>query len=199
MFSTPQGAGAHVAAGRLSLEELVARVRALGEVRERPQELSALLLSRPLSWESVHPYVRVRRGAYARTLVHRDAQVEVLVLAWSAGAASPIHGHDGQACWLVPVWGQLLVQGYRALSGGQQAGPARLVPEGGPQRLGPGRLDLRHPEADWHQVRTAPGVALAVAVHIYARPIDTCLVYDAQRGRCARRCLAYDGLGPVRR
>lgn len=147
-------------------------------------------------WGSVRPWVRPRRGGYTRTLAYRDPRVEVLVLTWARGAEAPIHDHASQHCWMIAVRGTLEVIDYRRLGGTTGPGAARLEQLRPPRLLTAGEAESGTGQAEIHRVRLAPGVPLAVSVHVYARPIDRCLVFDLGRDRCSTKALSYDFLGP---
>jgi NitT/TauT family transport system ATP-binding protein len=182
-----------------TLSELVWWLRDLGAIHERAGRVERQLRQLRVTWDSVRPYVRLKRQAYTRSLVHRDAEVEVLVLTWAGGSESPIHGHDGQACWMLPVLGALEATSWRCVTGGRRPGPARLELEGAPRLLLPGILEVSRPGSlAMHSVRPAPGIGLAVSVHVYARPVTHSLVFDVPHARCEERRLRDDAVGPVR-
>ncbi|MBL0698107.1 cysteine dioxygenase family protein [Comamonas sp. JC664] len=138
---------------------------------------------------SLQPYLHFRRGRYTRNLVYRDARLEVLLNCWDAGAVSPIHDHDGQECWFSVQSGAFLLENYPLESGGLGPGPARL---GAPTQVGPvgaGHVDFRCPDAPIHRVTATQGPA--VSLHVYAGPVDRCLVFDPRRQRCVSRELRY--------
>jgi len=138
---------------------------------------------------SLRPYLHFRRGRYTRNLVYRDARLEVLLNCWDAGAASPIHDHDGQECWFSVQSGGFRLENYTLESGGLRPGAARLAVSGVVGPVGAGHVDFRCPEAPIHRVIAAQGPA--VSLHVYAGPVDRCLVFDTRRQRCVSRELRY--------
>ena len=175
----------------LSLRQFILRLREAA-TRGGPQAIEQLLREGSLHRRSVEPYALLREGRYTRTLVYRDEDLEVLVLGWGRDARAPVHGHDGQECWLTTIAGELEVADYRLVAGGTEPGYA-LVERMGPRRtLLPGALDHRNPEAELHSVRTGARSGFAISLHIYSRPIDSCLVYDPRRSSCELRQLRYD-------
>ena len=179
----------------LSFRQFILRLRQA--CTQGPQAMDQLLREGRLHRREVEPYALLREGCYTRTLVYRDEDLEVLVLGWGRDARAPIHGHDGQQCWLLTVAGELEVVNYRLVAGGQEPGYA-LVERMGPRRpLLPGALDHRDPEAELHSVCTGVDSDFAISLHIYSRPIESCLVYDPRRSRCELRQLRYDRLMPL--
>ncbi|NMO19362.1 cysteine dioxygenase [Pyxidicoccus fallax] len=138
---------------------------------------------------SLRPYLHFSRGRYTRNLVYRDARLEVLVNCWDTGAVSPVHDHDGQECWFSVQSGVFVLENYALISGGLGPGPARLGPPVVVGPVGAGYVDFRCPEAPIHRVMARQGPA--ISLHVYAGPVERCLVYDVKRERCVLRQLRY--------
>jgi cysteine dioxygenase len=131
------------------------------------------------------------RHGYARTLFHRDDAFELLVLAWSPGSAAPVHDHDGQDCWFVPLAGVFELHDYALV---EEHGARATLAALRVRRVGEGELDRRDADEPLHAV--TPVTPLALSLHLYARPIDRCRVFDAARGTWAWQRLGYDAVAP---
>src|SRR5687768_7197153 len=94
------------------LRDLALRLRDVGELRERPDRVTALLSRTVIPWQSAAPYLRLSGNRYTRNLVYRNDCFELLLLCWDAGSRSPIHGHSGQRCWFMPVAGWFDLEDY---------------------------------------------------------------------------------------
>jgi len=135
-------------------------------------------------------FVRFDPAIYTRNLVSRNEQFEMLVLCWSAGQESPIHDHSGQHCFMAVLQGRIEEQQY-ALPAGPAAGPlkpsARRVFKAGEVAYIDDGIAL-------HRVRPF-GAEPAVSLHLYARPIDVCQVFDEVTGAVLSRQLIYHSAG----
>jgi cysteine dioxygenase len=184
-----------VTVARRPLAQLLHDLRAVGDLRRHAdtvdERLDGFVLARPVS-ASILPHLRFRHGHYARTLIHRDARFELLVLTWSPGSASPVHDHDGQDCWFVPLAGAFDLDDY-ALVDVPRASRAPLRPLRS-RRLGAGVLDRRDAYQSVHAV--TPASPFAVSLHLYARPLDRCRVFDLARATFTWACLGYDAVAP---
>lgn len=129
---------------------------------------------------------------YLRTLVHRCDRFELLLLTWPPGSASPVHDHGGQHCWFVPLAGTFDLDDYAILDE-SAAGDARLTRLRS-RTVGGGELDRRDADEAVHAVRLAS--RYGVSLHLYARPVDRCRVFDLQRGRWQPLTLGYDQEAP---
>lgn len=189
----PQSTAPLVTPVRTPLATIVHALRGLGDLGARGEEVDALLDGVTLPLEPLLPHLPFARGRYTRTLVYRDDRFELLLLAWSPGAATPVHDHAGQDCWFVPLAGAFDLDDYALLDGGEGPGAAHLMPLRS-RRVHVGEADHRDRHEGVHAVTLAS--PLGLSLHVYARPVDHVLVYDLLRGASARRSLVYDAVAP---
>ena len=155
-----------------------------------PVAMGHFLAATRIEPASLDHFVRFAPGRYTRHLVHKDADVEILVLCWARGSSAPIHGHEGEYCWARVERGRLSFASYREVS----RAPLRLEPLGHDVTGLPGHVDG---PADIHAV-TNPAAfdEDAVSVHVYCRPYDECDIYDVGQGAVRRVRLTYDSVPP---
>ncbi len=115
---------------------------------------------------------------YARHLLYRDPQGRFVVAAmvWRPGQGTPIHDHDGSWGLLGLVQGSLRVVNYHPQTDEVSPGAVPLQPDP-PHQPCAGSDQSVCGCADVHQVQNL-GDQLAVSVHVYARDIDKCLVFE---------------------
>ena len=152
------------------------------DCRRQPDRVSALLEALRPSSHELQSLLKFRAGRYTRTLLHRDRRFELVLVCWSRGAQSPIHDHDSQDCWLLPLAGALDLEDFAVTHNGLE----RVA-----HRPSVRTLDHRSPDGDAQIHRVGAATAAAVSLHVYAAPIDRCRVYD-RRGRWRWRSLGYD-------
>jgi predicted metal-dependent enzyme (double-stranded beta helix superfamily) len=174
----------------MAMADFVAAVRRLCASGPDRHEIERLLSGTRIDPPAVDAYVRFAPGRYTRHLVHKDRDVELLVLCWAPGAAAPIHGHEGELCWARVERGRLRFTSYREAS----RAPLRLVALGRPVDGGPGYVDG---PADIHAVENPAAFQEgAVSLHVYCRPYDECDLYDPVAGTVRRVRLQYDSVPP---
>ncbi len=174
---------------RRPLAQLLHELRALGDLRRRAADVDALLDDVSVPLDAILPRLPFVPRNYARTLVHRDPWFELLLVTWSPGSVAPVHDHDGQDCWLVPLGGSFDLADYAIVD--EDGERAQLRPLRS-RRLGPGELDRRDEHEGVHAV--TPATPLALSLHIYARPLARCRVFDLARGTWAWHPLGYDAV-----
>ncbi len=121
---------------------------------------------------------RFREDTYARNLIRRTSNYEVLVLGWLGGQKSGIHNHAGQRCWTQVVSGTLTFQNFRPIAHLDQ----EPSPLGRPWTQGPKACVYLDDHEGVHSISNQSTIP-AVSLHVYAGPIDRCLVFDPVLGR----------------
>ena len=180
-----------VTPARAPLAQLLHDLRALGDLRQHAQIVDGLVegFATPLA-RIVRHLPWTARG-YARTLVERSDAFELVLISWAPCSGAPLHDHAGQDCWLLPLAGAFDVDDYALLGGDRRR--AWLVPLRS-RRIGAGELDRRDEHEGVHAV--TPATPLALSLHLYARPIDRCRVFDLRRSTWSWRRLRYDAVAP---
>ena len=164
------------------LGSLIDGLRSWGPRERSTSEMASLLSSACESWSLGRPLLS-RPNGYTRTRAYGDVHFEVLLLNWDAGAASAVHDHGGQHCWMLVLNGSLRVADYVRLDAGDRPGIARIEARDS-RLLEAGGLDLRSGPFDLHRVSATPGQP-ALSLHVYARPLQRFLVYDGEAETCA--------------
>jgi cysteine dioxygenase len=152
---------------------------------------------------SLERYSFFRPDVYTRNLIYRDDQIEVMAVCWSRGQRTPIHTHNGQLGWMAVSQGAVAVINYKWL--GCNA-PDNQNVAGMDCLAGATELDLERREVQEcypggpintvdkvqtiHQV-VVQGKEPALSLHIYSRPIDSCVAFDLEHRRCYRRQLSF--------
>lgn len=134
---------------------------------------------------------------YTRNLVARTDHFEMLVLCWSPGQTSPIHDHAGQHCWMGVLDG-IVEEVQYGMPGAPGASVVRgpLV-EGACRAYARGQVAYIHDDIAVHLVRCGP-TGGGTSLHLYARPIDVCRVFDRESGAVLERTLLYHSVEGVR-
>lgn len=182
----------------MQVGDLVSTLRAVPAAQFNPETIQALLSGVCVEDGSLTPYVTWRPQVYTRNLIYRDDTFELLAVCWTPGSASAIHDHAGQDCWLYVHAGTLCIDAFELVDSslchkvGENICVRRRERIG---KLGEGVIDHRGPHDDIHRVfnRRSLGVP-AVSLHVYARPIDECVIYEPARKLAVRRSMRYDSI-----
>lgn len=182
-----------MSASTISIDELVRLLRGLKPSQLEAQHIEELLTGASLDHATLAPYLFRRQHCYTRNLIFRNDRFEMLALVWEPGACSAIHDHAGQECFFSVQQGSFQQEDFHVVIDGEKPGQAVLV--GVPQRmtLTPGKVDHRVPQSPLHRILNV-GNEGGISLHVYARPIDSCLIYDVRQKWCQRRTMVYDSV-----
>lgn len=173
-------------------------VEALDElVPKGAKEVQAALEGASVRPSSLQPYLFFRPGAYTRNLIHRNDGYELLCLCWDSGTRSPVHDHASEECVFLVHHGSFRVDNFALLEGGKEPGYAHLEHEGTLLNVSARMVDHKSSSSDIHRVSVMPGTGRAVSLHVYAKPIDRCLVFDVPKRRCGYAYARYHSVNGV--
>jgi cysteine dioxygenase len=172
--------------GPLSLERFIFETSRTGTQTMPCDQFRALALRLDLDDALVGAHVRFCDDHYARNLICRTTQFELLVLCWKPGQASTIHDHAGSLNVTRVYSGDLTSRVFRrrdggrgvsaaggAASGKRPRGPVDLVDE----RLLAGAGAATVDRCEIHQLANESAEGL-VTVHLYAPPLTDIVVYS---------------------
>jgi Cysteine dioxygenase type I len=152
---------------------------------------------------SLDPYVHFRSDMYTRNLIYRDDVIELMAVCWQPGQRTVIHTHNGQLGWMSVEQGALAVVNYKWLgcNAADNQNVAGMDCLAGATELDLDRREVQECYPDGpvntvdkvqtiHQV-VVQGREPVVSLHVYSRPIDSCVAFDLERRSCYRRPLTF--------
>ena len=167
------------------MDTLINDLRIFTEQSFPVNKVTSYLRSLDLQKEQLEKYCYFNRDFYTRNLVHKEKGFELMVVCWSPGQKAPIHGHEGEKCWARIQKGSLQVCNYKEMS--SDTIDLDLV-----ERVLAKKGYLDGP-ADIHSVENISN-DIAVSLHVYARPFDSCDIYDLETGVKNRIQLQYHSM-----
>jgi cysteine dioxygenase len=190
---------------RVSMSHFVTTLRAIPEEEFQQGPILKLMSKLLLTQESLDRYVHRSQERYTRNLVYRNELFEVMVVCWDVGQKTPIHNHDNQLGWLSIQRGMLSLQNHRRIScihGGPgkdpkhcRAGfpsPVELEEVSNIAISGTGAVTTTDRDDTIHEIANLKAFeGPAVSVHVYSRPLDSCVVFDPVTRTCRRVQLSF--------
>jgi cysteine dioxygenase len=198
---------AHVADPvELPADDFIDGVRRLSEGLITKQRMYDFLVSYTLRREDVERYKHWLPDRHTRNKIFRNDMIEVMLICWPIGVTTPLHTHNGQLGWMSMFEGKLLVENYRKV---RCNAPENEQVVGIDCLAGATEIEMQHLENELaipggplntvdktqtiHRIRNlAEWNERAVSMHVYSRPIDSCVVFDVEGQTCYRRELKYD-------
>jgi cysteine dioxygenase len=190
----------------VSAEQFVDGIRRLSEGLITKQKIYDYLVAYEIRPDELERYKMWMPERHTRNKIFRNDMIEVMLICWPIGAVTPLHTHNGQLGWMTMIQGKLLVENYRkigcnrpeneqvvgidCLAGATKIEMERLENE---MAIPGGPLNTVDKTQTIHRIRNlAEWNEGAISMHVYSRPIDSCVVFDMEAQRCYRRDLKYD-------
>ena len=145
-------------------------------------EVSDLIIKSQFSNKLLDKYSHFNKKTYTRNMIYKDSNFEVLLICWSAGQMSPIHGHEGEKCWFKILSGSLEIYNYKI----KTTRPLKLKKM---EKITASTGYLDGP-ADIHSINNCYKNPV-ITLHIYAKPYDTCDIYDLKTNQIQRLKMNY--------
>ena len=188
------------------VEEFIDGIRRITEGLITKQAIYDFLVSKEIRPEDLKRYRNWLPDKHARNKIFRNDEIEVMLICWPVGTVTPLHTHNGQLGWMTMIEGKLLVENYRKIGCDKPenqnvvgidclAGATKIEMEhiGNELAIPQGPVNTVDKLQTIHRIRNkAEWNEPAVSMHVYSRPIDSCVVFDMDAQRCYRRDLKYD-------
>ncbi|HXI11431.1 MAG TPA: cysteine dioxygenase family protein [Thermoanaerobaculia bacterium] len=190
----------------VSIDAFVEGIRAISEGVITKPIVSDYLQNNVVNPADFERFKHWEAERHTRNLIFRNEMIEIMLICWNIGNQTPLHTHNGQLGWMEMIEGKLKVENFRHLACNK---PENQEVVGLDCLAGATSIQMAHIDDEL----VTPGGALntvdknhtihrisnlpewnerAVSVHIYSRPIDSCVVFDLDAQRCYRRDLKYD-------
>jgi cysteine dioxygenase len=190
----------------VSAEQFVDGIRRLSEGLITKQKIYDYLVAYEIRLDDLELYKQWLPDRHTRNKIFRNDMIEVMLICWPIGAVTPLHTHNGQLGWMTMIDGKLMVENYHKIDCNR---PENQQVVGMDCLAGATKIDMEHLQNELaipggplntvdktqtiHRIRNlAEWNERAVSMHVYSRPIDSCVVFDMEAQRCYRRDLKYD-------
>lgn len=190
----------------VTAEQFVDGIRRLSEGLITKQKIYDYLVAYEIRAEDLEKYKQWLPDRHTRNKIFRNDMIEVMLICWPIGAITPLHTHNGQLGWMTMIEGRLIVENYRKLACNR---PENQQVVGLDCLAGATEIEMEHLDTEMavpggplntvdktqtiHRIKNlAEWDQRAVSLHVYSRPIDSCVVFDIENQRCFRRDLKYD-------
>ncbi len=165
------------------------KIRTLSSLIEQLEETDheehkKIISSMDIPKDEFMPFAYWKDKGYARNCIKRTKDYELLLLCWNPGDKTPVHGHDGQDCWVYLVDGEMSEIRY-------QADEEENLTKTHTEKLTGRRLTYMRDEMGYHMIKNTSNQR-AMTLHIYALPIDECEVFDEADESFKSKEMEYD-------
>ena len=188
------------------VEKFVEGLRKLSQGLITKQSIYDYLVASEIRDKDLKKYEKWLDDRHTRNKIFRNDMLECMLICWPVGAITPLHTHNGQLGWMTMIRGKLIVENYRKIDCNR---PENQQVVGFDCLAGATRIEMKHLGTELcvpggplntvdktqtiHRIRNlSEWNEPAMSMHVYSRPIDSCVVFDLDAGKCFRRDLKYD-------
>lgn len=124
------------------------------------------------------------KKCYTRNCIAQGDEFELILLCWEKGQASPIHDHGGEECWVKIIDGEFRETLYQKNKEGELESIKSMESTAGDITY---MVDFM----GYHRLENLSNKR-SLSLHLYAKPIRRCNVYDEDSKDFVSKELSYD-------
>ena len=127
--------------------------------------------------------------SYTRNCIVENDKFELILLCWEEGQMTPIHDHGGEECWVKVLQGELKETIYQVDSSCELKTIKSSISKTGDVSY---MIDFM----GYHCLENLSG-GRSMSLHLYAKPIRSCNLFDEKSGKQLRKKLVYNTVSEV--
>lgn len=126
---------------------------------------------------------------YTRNCIEENEDFELILLCWEKGQLTAIHDHGGEECWVYFVEGEFREHVYTE----NKEGKLDIVKT---SNINPGDVSYMIDFMGFHNLENRSNKR-SMSLHLYAKPIKNCNVYDSEKNEFISKDLTYDNVKEI--
>ena len=157
--------------------------------------ITALFREEPTSYHDIMRAIKLPTGcfeehsswcdqSYTRNCLVDSEKFELILLCWGAGQITPIHSHGGEECWVKIIEGEFQEIIYTADESGELTVIKSMISK-------PNDISYMIDFMGFHSLQNLSDKK-SMSLHLYAKPIRSCKVFDEDLREFVTKDLAYD-------
>ncbi|MEK7724169.1 MAG: cysteine dioxygenase family protein [Acidobacteriota bacterium] len=162
---------------KVKIEKLINGLREFSDSDFTCDSVYNFLGKNPIEIDSISSYLFWSEKFYTRNLIYKDERFEMMAVCWDKGQISKVHNHADQKCWMTVVEGKLRGQNFSVeeIDSEKKYCKLRETDMFDLSDCLAAKVELEEPI---HQILNLKDFdERAVSVHIYSKPIESCLAY----------------------
>lgn len=166
------------------LNTLSELVQVLDEVDRK--NYTSILKSLQLPSAEFEKFASWSDTCYTRNCIAENEKFELILICWQEGQETSIHDHGGEECWVNIIEGDFIEHIYKK----NDEGKLELVKTSKSKK---GGVTYMVDFMGYHSLKNT-SQARSMSLHLYAKPIRNCNVYDSENNSFSRKELSYDNV-----
>ena len=136
-------------------------------------------------------FVSWSEECYTRNCIVENEKFELILICWEKEQFTPIHGHNGEECWVKVIQGEFKETIYQLDEDGElQATRTTISVEGDSSYM----IDFM----GYHRLENIADQR-SMSLHLYAKPIRNCQLFDEDLKKFVRKDLTYNTVSEMMR
>jgi cysteine dioxygenase len=127
--------------------------------------------------------------SYTRNCIVDNKKFELILLCWELGQITPIHDHGGEECWVAVVQGEFKETIYQMNDNDELKIVKSSIAKTNDITY---MIDFM----GFHSLENMSD-GRSMSLHLYAKPIRSCNMYDEKSGKIISRDLAYSTISEL--
>ncbi|MEJ6588589.1 MAG: cysteine dioxygenase family protein [Crocinitomicaceae bacterium] len=166
----------------LILESLDELVTALTEAERT--KYGDIIGSLKLKKSALEDFCSWSSESYTRNCITENDKFELILLCWEKGQITPIHDHGGEECWVKVIQGEF----REVISKMDKGGELNVV------KSTISKSDDISYMIDFMGFHSLENMSnkRSMSLHLYAKPIRNCNLFDEKTGKFVNKDLVYD-------
>lgn len=144
----------------------------------------ALLRNMSLSKDEFKAHQSWSSESYTRNCIVENENFELILLCWEGNQMTPIHDHGGEECWVCFIEGDFEEVIYTVEENQDPVIKKK-------RNVGPGDISYMIDFMGVHSLRNC-SEDRAMSLHLYAKPIRSCHVFDEETSAFTSIEMSYD-------
>lgn len=170
-----------------SLQTLSELILVLDE--EERAKYTTILKSMKMPIAEFEKHATWSETCYTRNCIAENEDFELILLCWEKGQVTAIHDHGGEECWVYFVEGEFREHVYTENKNGE----LDIVKT---TNIKPGDVGYMIDFMGFHNLENRSNKR-SMTLHLYAKPIKNCNVYDSEKNEFINKEMSYDNVNGV--
>lgn len=161
-----------------SLNELISALK-----NEQSTEYHDILHSMEIPKSAFEVFCSWSESTYTRNCIFENERFELILICWQSSHKTPIHDHGGEECWVKVIDGEFKETVYKS----NEVSEVNILKT---NLFKAGDISYMIDFMGCHQLKNLSSHR-ALSLHLYAKPIRNCNVYDEQSKEFVQKKMSY--------
>ena len=161
-----------------SLNELISALK-----NEQSTKYHDILHSMEIPKSAFEVFCSWSESTYTRNCIFENERFELILICWQSSHKTPIHDHGGEECWVKVIDGEFKETVYKS----NEVSEVNILKT---NLFKAGDISYMIDFMGCHQLKNLSSHR-ALSLHLYAKPIRNCNVYDEQSKEFVQKKMSY--------